>query len=338
MNHRDSSSFPSPPNGRQGWPWTGDDNTPLAPPAKDSAAPSVTVITPSFNQGPYLEEAVRSVILQNHPNLEYLVFDGGSTDESVAVLRKYEPWISSWVSEPDGGQAEAINRGFEQSTGKYLCWLNADDVLYQGFLSRRVAEFAIRPTTDLIYGDVDLGWDVSGKTLLRGEALSFTEMLRTLNVAVPQQSAMWRRATFERLGGLDPRWHVVLDREFFLRIFRSGTAEYIPGCCGFFRQHEGAKSVAETTVWVDELPMMYTEFFDQAELDQETRSLERETMASVHLMCSDILRAAHDWGGSLTSLGRAVGWNPRHAISNFLSARVRGLRRRLAAIAENTKP
>lgn len=293
------------------------------------AAPSVTVITPSFNQGEYLEEAVRSVILQDHPNLEYLVLDGGSTDESVAVLEKYEPWISSWVSGPDGGQAEAINIGFEQATGEYLCWLNADDVLYQGFLSRRATEFADRPTTDLIYGDIDTGWGDDGKKLLRGAPASFSEMLRTLDVAVPQQGAMWRRRTVQRFGGLDPRWHVVLDREFFLRIIHRGTAEYIPGRCGFFRQHEGAKSVAETTSWVDELPIMYTEFFAEEDLEPETRNLERETMAAVHLLCSDILRAAHEWIGSLVHLGKAVRWSPGHAGSSFLAARVAGLRGRL---------
>jgi len=335
MIARETSMFPSPPAGRHGWPWTDNGTTPLVPAEAQETEPKVTIITPSFNQGKFLEEAIRSVVLQDHPNLEYIVMDGGSTDESVEVIKRYEPWISSWISEPDAGQADAINRGFERATGDYLCWLNADDVLYQGFLSRRVVEFADRPSIDLIYGDIDTGWDDDKKELLRGEPPSFSDMLRTLDVAVPQQGAMWRRSTVQRIGGLDPRWRVVLDREFFLRIIHRGTAEYIPGRCGFFRQHEGAKSISETTAWVDELPLMYAELFAEEALEPETRGLERETMAAVHLLCSDILRAAHDWSGSLVHLGKAVKWSPGHAVSSFLAARVTGLRLRLSAPAQD---
>lgn len=325
----DNPSFPSPPDGRHGWPWTDIGGVPLEPPVKSEATPRVTVITPSFNQGKYLEEAIRSVVLQDHPNLEYIVMDGGSTDSSVDVIKRYEPWISYWVSKPDDGQADAINTGFARATGDYLCWLNADDVLYQGFLSRRVEEFGSRPRTDLIYGDIDTGWSEETRTVLKGEPPSFLDMLRTLRVAVPQQGAMWRRTTVQHLGGLDPRWHVVLDREFFLRIIQRGRAEYIPGRCGFFRQHDGAKSVAQATAWVAELPLMYVELFDGQSLEPRARRLENETMASVHLLCADILRAAHNWSGSLNHLTKAFRRSPAHALSSFLTARVGGLRRRL---------
>jgi glycosyltransferase involved in cell wall biosynthesis len=322
--------FPPPPTGALGWPWTDDDETPLVPVDRVATAARVTVVTPSYNQGEYLEEAIRSIILQDHPNLEYIVMDGGSNDQSTSIIERYSPWITHWVSEPDDGQADAINRGFERATGDYLCWLNADDVLYQGFVSRRVEEFATRPTVDLIYGDIDSGWNRAERSILPGEPPSFLDMLRTLKVEVPQQGAMWRRSAVERLGGLDPRWHVVLDREFFLRLIHHGVAEYIPGRCGFFRQHPGAKSVAEATAWVDELPRMYRELFADPDLEQEAKGLERETMANVHLMCSDIVRSTGDWRRSLVELGRAVRWSPAHAIASFAAARATGLRRRLS--------
>ena len=323
--------FPPPPDGKSGWPWTSDDDAnPLRPGPRNNAAPRVTVITPSFNQAEYLEEAIRSVVLQDHPNLEDLLLDGGSSDGSVEIIERDGPWISFWVSEPDGGQAEAINTAFRRATGEFICWLNSDDVLYQGYVSRRVAEFGTREKIDLIYGDIDMGWDSGERSILHGEPPFFLDMLRTLRVAVPQQGAMWRRSTVEKLGGLDPRWRVVLDREFFLRILHRGAAEYIPGLCGFFRQHDGAKSIAEATAWVNELPTMYSELFAEENLEPSVRRLERETMATVHLLCSDILRAAGRWSGSLMHMAKAMRWHPTHAISSFFSARLAGLRRRFS--------
>jgi len=284
-----------------------------------------------MNQGDYLEEAIRSVLLQDYPNLEYLVIDGGSTDQSTAIIKRYEPWISRWVSEPDGGQADAINRGSNLGSGDLLCWLNADDVLFQGFISRRVQEFAELPAVDLIYGDVETGWTGETRSPLLGKPSIFLEMLRTLRVEIPQQSAMWRRSTIQRLGGLDSRWQVVLDREFFLRIIRLGTARYSPGCCGYFRQHRDAKSVARATAWAVELPSMYKELFADPALDPGAKALERETMANVHLMCADVLRAARNWSGCLAHWTKAISWSPAHAIATFTAARTRGVVRRLTA-------
>lgn len=332
-------SFPSPLADRFGWPWTHDrDGVPLAPPPKDESAPRITVVTPSFNQGPFLEEAIRSVLLQDHPNVEYLIIDGGSSDQSVEIIRRYAPWIADWVSEPDDGQADAINKGFDRASGEYLCWLNSDDVLYQGFLSRRVAEFEALPKTDLIYGDIDVGWEDDERRPLLGEASSFLDMLRTLRVNVPQQGAAWRRSAVRRFGGLDPRWRVVLDREFFLRLIHRGSGEYIPGRCGFFRQHPTAKSIVEATVWATELPQMYEELFADPSLETSARELERETMATVHLLCFDILRAAGDWRESLVHLRTAMRWHPRRAMARLLAARVEGLRRRLAGGSDSRTP
>lgn len=331
--------FPDPPPDRTGWPWTGDDpDAPLEPPDRDPTAPKVTIITPSFNQGRYLEEAIRSVLLQDHPNLEYIVIDGGSTDETVTIIKRYEPWITYWVSEPDDGQADAINRGFELADGEYLGWLNADDILYQGFVAQRVREFSDRPTVALIYGDVHSGWDDGKRHDFRGEPLSYLDMLRTLRVSIPQQSAIWRKTVVDRLGGLDPRWHVVLDREFFLRVARNTEIEYIPGPCGFFRQHDEAKSVAEKSAWVTELPLLYHEFFAAEDLSPEEAELKRQTMAAVHLMCAEILLGSRDWRRWVHHLAKATGWSPRHAATGFLGARIQSHRLRRTGRSKQDGP
>jgi len=194
--------------------------------------PLVTIITPSYNQSKYLEETINSVINQDYNNIEYIINDGGSSDNSVELIKKYETKLAYWVSEPDKGQADAINKGFLKASGDFICWINSDDILYPDFISRRIKEFEQNPNIDMIYGDVDQG-TVLGKTRLRkGENTSYTQMLKTLLIPIPQQSAIWRRRVLEKTGVLDPKLHVLLDRDYFIRISKNSLR---PRRAGFFQ-------------------------------------------------------------------------------------------------------
>ncbi len=276
-------------------------------------------MTPSFNQSEYLEESIRSVLLQGYENLEYIVVDGGSTDDSIDIIERYSPWITWWVSEPDRGQADAINKGFARSAGEIIGWLNSDDILYPGFIERRVCEFEKTPGVGLIYGDVELGESsdvVSGE--MRGRPIDFLTMVRTLEVPIPQQSALWRAEVVERVGGLDDRWEVVLDRDFFMRVARYFEIAYQPGAVGFFRLHPNSKSVAQELKWVDELPAMYREFFSDPELPESVAGCERESMVAVERVCAQLLWRNRCFRGWFGCVGRAVSQSPHEFARQFV--------------------
>ena len=142
MQRQVSRSLPDPPSGAAGWPWIAARRGPLSGWRRRAELPRISVVVPSYEQGEYLEQALRSLLLQGYPDLELLVVDGGSQDSSVDVLRNYESYLDFWVSEADRGQTHAINKGFERATGEVLGWLNSDDILLPGSLERIGAAFA----------------------------------------------------------------------------------------------------------------------------------------------------------------------------------------------------
>jgi glycosyltransferase involved in cell wall biosynthesis len=148
------SDLPPPPLGKTGWPWTVE--TPPLPPAHADGSlwPRISIVTPSYNQGQFIEETVRSILLQAYPDLEYVIIDGGSTDQSVEIIRKYEPWLAYWVSEKDRGAPNAINKGLRRSTGSIFAWLNSDDIYREGVLQSIATEFNARPGVEVISGIV----------------------------------------------------------------------------------------------------------------------------------------------------------------------------------------
>jgi glycosyltransferase involved in cell wall biosynthesis len=250
-----------------------------------SGLPLVSIITPSFNQGEFLERTILSVLNQEYKFIEYIVIDGGSTDNSRSIIERYSERISWWISEKDKGQADAINKGLEKAKGDYLCWINSDDILYPDFISRRIKEFQQNPDADLIYGDVDQGPDEENTWPRKGKQTSFQLMLNSLEIPIPQQSAIWRRRVLEKTGVLDPRWHVLLDRDYFIRIARNYRIIYIPGSLAFFRVHPASKSINESLRWAEELPVYYLSLIDKW---GEYKKYSNRVMANCYWICSKI--------------------------------------------------
>jgi glycosyltransferase involved in cell wall biosynthesis len=214
--------------------------------------PRISVVTPSFNQGRYLEAAIRSVLDQDYPDLEYIVMDGGSTDGSVDIIRRYADRLAYWVSAPDGGQSAAIASGFQRATGDILAWLNSDDIYLPGALHQVGRAFEQAPSVDFVYGARRIiderGHPIGSRnppTLLHKYYFVFGQW-------IPQECAFWRRTLYDRVGGLDPTLRFSLDFSLFIRMWAMGRFKKIDVELGAFRAHEATKTRTLSDVMVRE--------------------------------------------------------------------------------------
>ena len=207
-----------------------------------SLLPKISIVTPSFNQGDFLEETIRSVLEQDYPDLEYIVMDGGSTDPSVDIIRKYAGRIACWVSEPDAGQSDALRKGFSRATGEIFGWLNSDDTLRKGTLEKVGEYFQRHPKVDLVYGNVDIV-DASGGVMYTSYPMLDIRVLVYENPFIPQQAMFWRRDLYDLVGGVNPDLRFAMDFELTVRFLLGGArVGKIPEVLANFRIHPGAKS------------------------------------------------------------------------------------------------
>jgi glycosyltransferase involved in cell wall biosynthesis len=177
----------------------------------------ISVVTPSYNQAPFLERTICSVLDQGYPNLEFIIMDGGSTDGSVEIIRRYERDLAFWSSKADGGQTAALVEGFGRSTGDIQCWLCSDDLFEPGCL-REVAEFFEQHTAArVVYGD-SYWIDAFDRPLRPKKEHAFSRFiwLRDKNY-LPQPSTFWRRSLYEEVGGLDPTFNLAMDADLWIR-------------------------------------------------------------------------------------------------------------------------
>jgi glycosyltransferase involved in cell wall biosynthesis len=243
--------LPAPPAGKTGWPWTEESTTLPATMPDGRAWPRITVVTPSFNQGAFLEGTLRSILLQGYPDLEYFVLDGGSTDGSVEIIKKYAPWLSGWVSEPDGGQSAAIDRGLRRGSGLFATWINSDDMLCRDALVTHASRVGFQP--GVIYAGHCLHIDATDRLLKshRGRVHSLEDLLRIRTVwrapgqrgHLVQPEVLFPRQLALEVGGLNRDNHRTMDYELWGRLLLAGARfEYTDITFGMFRLHEQQKT------------------------------------------------------------------------------------------------
>jgi glycosyltransferase involved in cell wall biosynthesis len=230
------AELPAPPSGRTGWPWT-EETSPLPAARPDGSPwPRVSIVTPSYNQGRFIEETIRSILLQSYPDLEYLVIDGSSDDETVAIIKKYEPWLAYWVSEKDHGQAHAINKGLARCTGEIFQFINSDDVLVRGGLRLVAGAF----TGDAVVTSVLWGYNTPEPHLIHTALLSAETMLNGVDYMQP---GLWLKRDKVMEIGIDESLHYNFPWELAIRYLeRFPTVSNVPEIVVNFRVHEQSKS------------------------------------------------------------------------------------------------
>lgn len=222
--------------------------------------PLVSIITPSYNQAHFIEETIRSVLSQDYPRLEYIIVDGGSTDGSPEIIRRYADRLAWWVSERDRGQTDALNKGFARAKGEILAWLNSDDTYLPGAVREAVTFLQAHPQVGMVYGDANLT-DETGQVLGRFPARQTDyRRLRQGYVHIPQQAAFFRASLWRQVGPLDPSFYFAMDYDLWVRLARRAPIAYHPRLWANFRLHSAGKSVAaDDRCWPEMLRVHYRE-------------------------------------------------------------------------------
>ena len=292
----------------------------------ESREPLVSIVTPSYNQGRFLEETIESVLGQDYPRLEYLVVDGASDDGSVEVIERYADRLAWWTSEPDAGQAAALNKAFAHARGDILGWLSSDDTLLPGAVERVVAELEGDREAKLVYGEA-LFVDERGRELfpLRPRPFDVTAMVRSCANHVVQPGSLFRRHALELAGPFAEDAHYLFDFEFALRLWLAGgKVAHVGDRLATYRVHADSKSGGGTLLKARDYVRFADGFLAGSGLPGEA-----EGRASAYLAAGDYFYAARRLGEARRYLLRSVRRKPtRRGLGLLARAWFRTLARR----------
>ena len=312
------SELPTPAPGKTGWPWTEESRRLPSQTAEGHPWPRISVVTPSFNQGDFIEETIRSILLQGYPNLEYIVMDGGSTDNSVEIIKKYSPWLTYWVSERDNGQSDAINRGLKTASGDFATWINSDDLLCKNALVDHASQVGFEART--VYVGFCVYIDKNGKPISshRGRVYSLEDLLRIGTVwrsqvhrgHIVQPEVLFPRELALSVGGLNTDNHFTMDYEFWGKLLLGGARfQYTEIPFGIFREHANQKIH-------DMLRQTRSLIETAAQLAQQAGALSEETKKEILADLRGYLKEYETdyWKGSgrLAKLGLPRAWSYRY--------------------------
>ena len=226
----------------------------------------ISIITPSFNQGAFIEQTIKSVLNQNYPNLEYIIIDGGSSDNTVDIIKKYEKHLKYWVSEPDRGQSHALNKGFKKATGDIIAWINSDDYYLSDTLKQISELFKQNPDIDIIYGDV-INFSETKENYFKVKEFEPLDFLS--RISIHQPGVFWRRKLLDKAGLLDESLHYAMDYDLWMRLFFNYKSLKINKPFAKFRMHPNSKTTGSPPKLYLDCRVVLSKFFNSLD-DKKT--------------------------------------------------------------------
>jgi glycosyltransferase involved in cell wall biosynthesis len=289
-----------PPTGKSGWPWVEEYSKLPETMPNGKPWPKITIITTNYNYGQFLEETIRSVLLQGYPNLEYIIIDGGSTDNSVEIIKKYEKWLSYWVSEADRGQPHAINKGLAKATGTIFNWINSDDLLTPGALTEVAMCFN---QVDAVAGSVVNFSNFGEERLITQKGLTVIKLLRGEKHTSFHQPGFWLcPEKVQESGGINESLQYIFDWDLVIRYLNKyPNVFYSPKILARFRLHDNSKTVSKRSEIHDERITLFRTLLTLS----ETKTL--------YYACEYGLRK-YTWLGILDGLNRDKSLSPWYRV------------------------
>ncbi|PYT00008.1 MAG: hypothetical protein DMF63_08535 [Acidobacteria bacterium] len=283
----------------------------------DTNLPTVAVVTPAYNQADFLRDTIESVLSQDYPNIEYIVLDDGSTDETSDILATYGDKFR-WESHKNMGQTATINKGWSMTTGEIVTWLNSDDTFYNSSSVREGVEYLMEHPkvgvvfADSMYTEAD-GTEIGPTPPVKD--FSYERMVRTCENSIPQPSAFIRRAAVEKVGELDPKYYYFMDWDFWIRAGIYFGIEHVDAIWSTYRLHAESKTVAQSKKAAPELEYLYKKFFARYDVPAEIRAIESEAMMNMCFTSGGYYLRGGDTENASKMASKAFAYNPRGKFS-----------------------
>lgn len=280
---------------------------------KDPDLPTVSVVTPAYNQADFLRDTLDSVLSQDYPNIEYVVLDDGSTDETPHILEEYGNRFR-WESHANMGQTATINKGWAMTSGEIITWLNSDDTFYTRSDVREAVEILIeRPDLGIVFGD-SMYTDADGKELEPTRPVAgftYEKMVRTCENFISQPSAFIRRGVIDKVGDLDPKYYYFMDWDLWIRAGIYFGIEHVDKIWSTYRLHAESKTVAQAKKAAPELEYLYNKFFARDDVPQTIRNIEKEAMMNMCFTSGGYYLKGGDVGNAARMAAKAFELNPK---------------------------